>query len=111
MIRRAEIRIHDVEIADGDHLARLAQAQRVLHRDARFSATVVSGQNGHALGIQRCLLLLALRFGDFARALLPYYNSYSSLRMIFPLVVFGRFSRNTTMRGYLYGAVWLLTYS
>ncbi len=34
---------------------------------------------------------------------------YNLLLMILPLVVFGSSSRNTTMRGYLYGAVFFLT--
>ena len=36
-----------------------------------------------------------------------YY--FSLLRMIFPLVVLGSSVRNSTMRGYLYGAVRFLT--
>lgn len=36
--------------------------------------------------------------------------AYSLLRMILPLMVLGSSVRNSTMRGYLYGAVWVLTY-
>ena len=38
-----------------------------------------------------------------------YMSSYSSARWILPLTVLGSSSRNTTIRGYLYGAVCCLT--
>ncbi len=34
-----------------------------------------------------------------------FETNQSWLRIILPLIVFGSFSRNSTMRGYLYGAV------
>ena len=40
-------------------------------------------------------------------SVLSYY--YSLLRWILPLTVLGSSSLNSTIRGYLYGAVWLLT--
>src|SRR4051794_20403268 len=41
----------------------------------------------------------------------PALGSLSSARLIFPLAVFGSDSANSTMRGYLYGAVSALTWS
>ncbi len=55
--------------------------------------------------VNRCLSDLTIETKD----LLDFSVPHSLLRMIFPLVVFGRLSRNSTMRGYLYGAVWVLT--
>ena len=37
------------------------------------------------------------------------FQYHSRFLCILPLVVFGRESRKTTIRGYLYGAVWVLT--
>jgi len=74
----AEIGIHDVEIGDCDGQALRAERQRVVDRDIGLAAAVVSGEERE-----------------------PFMLHHSLLLMIFPLVVLGSASRNSTMRGYL----------
>ena len=73
--------------------------QGIIHGNVGFSAAVVPGKQGQSFVFHSFL--------SSRPAMVP--TGYSSLRMIFPLVVLGRESRNSTILGYLYGAVLDLT--
>ena len=75
----AEIRIHNIQISDADLLALFCQLQCIIHRNIGLAAAVMAGKQGQSF----------------------MFHNHNFLRMILPLVVLGRLSLNTTIRGYL----------
>ena len=80
-VLRAKVRIHHIEIGDQHLVEQTAQIHCVIHRDIRLAAAVVTGKKRYTFGFHNLFLC------------------------IFPLVVFGSSFLNSTIRGYLYGAV------